>query len=220
MEDYKLVIFDCDGVLVDSEMISAQVIADVLRPIGINLTAEESYKTFVGGSMAETLSYVEDKLGYMPDVDIKENYRRLSFSAYREKMKPVKGVVNILNSLNVEKCVASNGPKAKIDLNLEITNLKKFFDPNKIFSAYDIQKWKPDPTLYLNAAEVCGVDPSQCIVIEDSIHGLVAAEAAGMKSFGISYPIKPLPTNIKGSIVHSNMQMIKEELELLGLMKN
>ena len=218
MSRYKLVIFDCDGVLVDSEMISASIIADVLRSVGINMTTEESYRTFVGGSMEKTLSYVQSRLGYMPDVDIEGKYRKLSFSAYKEKMKPVNGVTPILESLRINKCVGSNGPRKKIDLNLEITGLNKYFESDHIFSAYDIQKWKPDPALYLNAAKQFYCEPSECIVIEDSIHGLKAAEAAGMKSFGLSYPMKPLPENIHGAEVFDSMHMIKERLNQIGVL--
>ncbi|MEE9374061.1 MAG: HAD family hydrolase [Saprospiraceae bacterium] len=218
MIDYKLVIFDCDGVLVDSEMLSAQVIADVLETVGIKMTAEESYKTFVGGSMQKTLDYVKEQLGYVPDVDIQGEYRKLSFAAYREKLTPVEGVVNILDQLKTSVCVASNGPKYKIQLNLQITGLSKYFHDDHIFSAYDLQKWKPDPALYLNAAKVCKVHPSECIVIEDSIHGLHAAESAGMKCLGISYPIKPLPQNIGAAEVFPTMDYICNRLQELETM--
>lgn len=220
MSKYKLVIFDCDGVLVDSEMISAEIIAEVLQQVGIEMTTEESYKTFVGGSMAKTLAYVEERLGYLPEFDIEKHYRKLSFEAYNKKMKPVKGVEKILKSLTAEKCVASNGPKSKIDLNLSITGLQKYFDADKIYSAYDIQKWKPDPSLYLMSAEKNNVDPSECIVIEDSIHGLKAAEAAGMKSFGISYPLKPLPFGINGSEVYQDMNSIFHRLKKLDVVND
>ena len=217
MSNINLVIFDCDGVLVDSEMISAEIIADVLRPVGIHMTVEEAYKTFVGGSMGKTISYVEERLGYKPDYDIEQSYRRLSFEAYRKRMRPVDGIIDVLNNLKVPKCVASNGPRAKIDLNLQLTGLDKFFRNEKIFSAYDIQKWKPDPALYLKAANEYDVRPNECLVIEDSIHGLQAAAAAGMKSFGLSYPLKPLPNDIIGAEIHIDMYSIGNRLMDLNL---
>ena len=96
--------------------------------------------------------------------------------------------------------------------------MNKYFESDHIFSAYDIQKWKPDPALYLNAAKQFFCKPSECIVIEDSIHGLKAAEAAGMKSFGLSYPLKPLPENIHGAEVFESMLMIKERLNQIGVL--
>ena len=147
---YKLVIFDCDGVLVDSEMISAKVIADVIRPLGVNMTTEEAFKEFVGGSLAKTIEYVEEKIGRQGSFDIENEYRKRTFDAYRKQMKPVSGIVEILENLSVQKCVASNGPKNKIELNLEVAGLNIYFRRSEIFSAYDIQVWKPAPDLYLN----------------------------------------------------------------------
>ena len=218
MSNYKLIIFDCDGVLVDSEMISAKVIADVIRPLGIDLSVEESYKTFVGGSMAKTLAYVEERIGKVTNVDIEKEYRRISFEEYQESMRSVNGVIEILENLKIDKCVGSNGPRHKIELNLELTDLKKFFRDETIFSAYDIQKWKPDPGLYLNAARTMGVSAEECIVIEDSVHGLMAARSAGMFCLGNSFHLNPLPDDIDGTEIYNNMYEVKDRLRSLRLL--
>lgn len=217
MAKHKLVIFDCDGVLVDSELISATVIADVLRPLGIEMTPEEAFKKFVGGSWQNTIAYVTEVLGQAPKVDLEKEYRELSFIAYRQNMVPVEGVENILDSLMIKKCVGSNGPQAKIKLNLEITGLDRFFNSSNVFSAYDYQKWKPEPDLYYNAAEAMRVQPSECIVIEDSVHGMQAAQTAGMLCLGHNHPLKPLPTDLAGTEVYNNMYEIKDRLVSLGV---
>ena len=217
MKNIELVIFDCDGVLVDSEIISARIIAEVIRPLGINMTTEESYKKFVGGSMEKTLRFVRETLGREPEIDIENEYRTKSFAAYKKHMKPVDGIVEILKNISVHKCVGSNGPKSKIELNLDITGLNKYFDQEKIFSAYDIQKWKPEPDLYLHAAKSFNIEPKNCLVIEDSINGLKAANTAGMISFGINHPMKPLPTNIQGSTIFNHMDEIKNKMQEIGI---
>jgi len=217
MREIELVIFDCDGVLVDSEMISASVIADVIRPLGIDMTTEEAYRQFVGGSMAATIQYVTDQIGRTPDFNIQERYRKLSFERYQQEMQPVEGVVEILENLKVKKCVGSNGPRSKINLNLEITQLNRFFSDDSIFSAYDIEKWKPEPDLYYLAASKMGVNPEQCLVVEDSINGMKAAATAGMTCFGISYPIKPLPRDIIGAEIFDHMSDIQAKMREIGI---
>jgi len=217
---YKLVIFDCDGVLVDSEMISAKVIADVIRPLGVNMTTEEAFKEFVGGSMAKTIEYVEEKIGRQGSFDIENEYRKRTFDAYRKQMKPVSGIVEILENLSVQKCVASNGPKNKIELNLEVAGLNIYFRRSEIFSAYDIQVWKPAPDLYLNAARTMGVKPSECIVLEDSVNGLHAASSASMLCLGNNNPLKPLPEDIHGTEVYNDLHEIGNRLMSMGLMNS
>ncbi len=215
---YKLVIFDCDGVLVDSEMISAEVIADVIRPLGVNMTTEEAFREFVGGSMSETIIYVEKKMGRPPPIDIEKEYRKRTFEAYKKEMKPVAGVEAILDRLSIKKCVASNGPKNKINFNLEVAGLSKYFEQRQIFSAYDIEIWKPAPDLYLNAARTMGAEPNECIVVEDSVNGLHAASSAGILCLGNSNPLKPLPEDIVRTEVYRDLYEIGNRLKSLGVM--
>ena len=215
MKNYKLIIFDCDGVLVDSEMISAKAIADVIRPLGIEMTTEQAFVEFVGGSMVKTLAFVEEKIGRPAPFDIEKEYRRITFDAYRKEMKPVNGIEDILDFLSIDKCVASNGPKNKVNLNLEVTGLKQYFPEHHIFSAYDIEIWKPNPDLYLHAAKRMGFKPSECIVIEDSVNGLKAANSAGMLCLAHSNPLKPLPEDIPMTEVFNDMHEIKLRLNSL-----
>jgi len=179
----ELVIFDCDGVLVDSEFVSSKVLSTIFRSIGLDMSPQDVFDTLRGGSMDKTLKFVESKIGEIP-IDIEKEYRVKSFEAYRNEMKPIPGVVELLSKLNVSKCVGSNGPHSKIRLNLEVTGLDSFFEDQHIFSAYDVQKWKPEPDLYIHIAEYFNVTPEQCLVIEDSISGATAAQRAGMACIG------------------------------------
>jgi len=183
-KNIDLVIFDCDGVLVDSEMISSRVLSEIFADIGLSLSAQDIYEKFRGGSMANTLQYVEDQLDGPIPIDLEGEYRKRSFIAYRDEMQAVDGIETVLQDLQVKKCVGSNGPQSKIKINLEVTGLIQYFNEDAIHSAYDINKWKPLPDLYLYAAKKHLVNPENCLVIEDSLHGAEAAQAAGMSCIG------------------------------------
>ena len=196
-------------------MISAKAIANVIRPLGIDMTPEQAFVEFVGGSMVKTLAFVEEKIGRPAPLDIEKEYRRITFEAYRKEMKPVAGIEEILDYLPIDKCVASNGPKNKVNLNLEVTGLKQYFPEQHIFSAYDIEIWKPNPDLYLHAAKRMGFRPSECIVIEDSANGLKAANSAGMLCLALSNSLKPLPIDIPRTEVYNDLHEIRFRLNTL-----
>lgn len=184
MNKKELLIFDCDGVLVDTEPISARILAQELRNLGLDLSNEQAIVLFKGGSLKDAFDYASKELNKpMPD-DLEAVYRKKCFEAFKTEMEPITGIHDVLNQLaNRIKCVASNGPANKIKFNLEVCKIEHHFQES-IFSAYDIKKWKPAPDLFLYAAKTMGFEPEQCIVIEDSDHGIVAARAAGMKVFG------------------------------------
>ncbi len=181
--EIKLVIFDCDGVLVDSEMISARLFAETIQRAGVQMSTEQVFKEFKGGSMAASMARVEQLLGGAPPFDIVAEYRAECDRVYRLEMKPIVGIESILHSIAVPMAVASNGPQNKIRLNLEITGLDKYFDSDAIFSAYDFNKWKPDPTMFLEAAKHFNISPADCIVVGDSIADVGAAVAANMRCY-------------------------------------
>ncbi len=208
-KDIQLVIFDCDGVLVDSEMISSNVLAEIFQEIGLTLSPVDIYERFRGGSMKNTLQYVEDQLGGPIPIDLEAEYRRRSFEAYRRDMTAIDGVEEILAELQVAKCVGSNGPQSKIMINLEVTGLLQYFDKDHIHSAYDIQKWKPLPDLYLHAADRHQVKPAQCLVIEDSIHGAQAAQAAGMVCLGYTADTSAADFQAVNAVSISHMSKIR-----------
>ncbi|MEL0652837.1 HAD family hydrolase [Algibacter sp. TI.3.09] len=183
MKQYKCVIFDCDGVLVDSEPVSIQVLVDIANEYGANIDLAYGMKHFKGSffdACKRMISELAQK--QLPD-SLESEYRQRSFEAFKKDMKPVEGVKDVLENINRPFCVASSGPEDKIELNLGLTGLLPFFE-NKIFSCYKIQKWKPDPAVFLWAAETMGFKPEECVVIEDSISGVRAAKAGGFDVFG------------------------------------
>lgn len=195
----QLVIFDCDGVLVDSELISSRVLSEIFIELGLHMSAKDVFDKLRGGSMEKTLAFVESQIGKF-DYDIEKVYRKRSFEAYRNEMKPIEGVEQILKSLDISCCVGSNGPQHKIKLNLEVTGLIKYFKEEHIFSSYDINVWKPKPDLYLHAASRFNVDPAECIVIEDSISGATAAREAEIKCYGFARDTKAEDLEAVGAI--------------------
>src|SRR5690606_23268331 len=148
----RLIIFDCDGVLVDSEPLSNQVIAEILCEIGIPMTTKEAIGLFAGGSLKRVGDFVFSKTGQVLSSEYIAMYRRRSFALFREALQPIPGVQEALENIPFSKCVASNGPLQKMQLNLGITGLASYFGEH-LFSAYEVGHWKPDPRLFLHAAE-------------------------------------------------------------------
>ncbi len=183
---FQAVIFDCDGVLVDSATLENQAFVECVADLGLNMTLEEAIHAYKGRKLAEWVADVERRLGRcVPDTFI-PNFRARSAQAFQAQLQPipgVEGVIQTLQSLSVPFCVASSGPREKIELNLGITGLLPYFQGN-IVSAYDVGSWKPDPGLFVHAAHTLDVSPQTCAVIEDSLPGVQAGVAAGMAVFG------------------------------------
>ncbi|MEN3323033.1 HAD family hydrolase [Mariniflexile soesokkakense] len=185
MSKYKCIIFDCDGVLVDSEPISIQILVDMANGYGANIDLTYGMKHFKGSFFDACKANIEQLTNKkLPDT-FQEDYRQQSFEAFRKGIKPVKGINEVLNSLDLPFCVASSGPEDKIKLNLGLAGLLPYFE-NKIFSCYTIQKWKPDPAVFLWAADTMGFKPSESLVIEDSLSGVKAAKSGGFDVFGFT----------------------------------
>lgn len=180
MKKYGLVIFDCDGTLVDSEPVSNQVVADMMNALGIEMTKEKSIELFAGTQFSFIHQYVIDRVDLADDFNFEKEFRRQSKVAFEKHLNPVPGVRTFIESLTIPYCVASNGPKEKMTVTLKVTGLDKYFEEQKIFSAYDINSWKPDPGLFLHAADSMGFKPEETIVIEDTISGVMAANNAGI----------------------------------------
>ncbi len=181
---YELVIFDCDGVLVDSESISCGAIAEISTELGFPMTTRESIDFFVGTSIEFAIDFLKDKITQSIPPDFESRYRQMCHERFQTDLQPIPDIEQLLKQLKLPKCVGSNGPRHKIISNLEITNLIHHFDQGHLFSAYDIKKWKPLPDLYLHAASRMNVVPANCVVIEDSVAGVKAALAAGMSVYG------------------------------------
>ena len=180
----KLLLFDCDGVLVDSETLGNKILVAAVAEYGLYLTLEEALQTFRGGKMAECIAVLEERLGRTLPEDFVPGVRRRTDDAFRSALEAAPGALDLVRTLTGAKCVVSNGPRAKIELRLSVTGLLPYFQ-NHIFSAYEVGVWKPDPGLFLHAAQVMGVAPEHCAVVEDSMSGIRAGLAAGMKVFAL-----------------------------------
>ncbi|WP_115463168.1 HAD family hydrolase [Winogradskyella aurantiaca] len=178
MADFKAVIFDCDGVLVDSEPISNRVLVDMANEVGANINLQYAFNHFKGNSLKKCITLIEELAGISSVTEFEVEFRRRSFEAFKIELEPVPGVESLIKDLKIPYCVASSGPENKIRLNLELTGLLKYFE-NNIFSCYSINKWKPDPAVFLWAADQMKLQPSECLIVEDSILGIQAALSGG-----------------------------------------
>jgi HAD superfamily hydrolase (TIGR01509 family) len=179
----ELVIFDCDGVLVDSELISNRLFAALLRELGLSLTLEYMFEHFVGREMQHCWAEVGRMLGREVPQEVRDDFRRRQTQALQAEVQAVRGVEAVLDSLRVPYCVASSGSHAKMATTLGATGLLPRFG-ERIFSATQVANGKPAPDIFLYAARCCGVEPRACAVIEDSAAGVAAGVAAGMTVFG------------------------------------
>jgi len=182
-----LIIFDCDGVLVDSERIANQVFARVLEEeCGLSLSLEQMFDHFVGRSQAQCLAIIEEMTGAPPPHGLGERYRNEINRELAESVVAVNGIEAVLEALDIPYCVASGGSHKKMQTTLGKTGLVKYFDGN-LFSVSEVARAKPFPDIYLHAAQSMGVDnPQKCLVIEDSPVGVSGAVAAQMTVFGYS----------------------------------
>jgi HAD superfamily hydrolase (TIGR01509 family) len=185
-----LVIFDCDGVLVDSERIAVRVDAIVLADLGWPLSEAEIIERFVGRSEEHIDREIEAHLGHSLPKNWEDAYQSLYTEAFETELKAVDGVVDALDQITTATCVASSGSHDKIRRSLRLTNLYERFE-GRIFSASDVANGKPAPDLFLHAAAHLGVQPARCAGVEDSRYGVEAARAAGMAVFGYVGGVTP-----------------------------
>lgn len=171
--------------LVDSEKLGNRVFAEMLGIYGHEISGDELIHRFRGMKLLECLAILERESGIELPGSFETDLRRRMSSVFQAQLRPVKGVLRLVESLRIPFCVASSGPRKKIEENLRTTNLYAHF-ADKIFSAYEIGSWKPDPGLFLSAARHFGVAPKDCIVIEDSFVGVSAGVAANMKVLALS----------------------------------
>ncbi|WNI17122.1 HAD family hydrolase [Actinacidiphila sp. ITFR-21] len=186
---YELVIFDNDGVLVDSEPISNQILADYLTELGHPTTYEDSIRDFMGAAVHRIHDVVRERSGRGLPEGFNEAYHARVFAAFERDLAAVDGVGVVLEKLaadGVPYCLASSGTHQRIRVALRRTGLYDGFGEERIFSAQDVGRGKPAPDLFLYAARTMGVPPHRCVVIEDSPLGVQAARAAGMDVFGFT----------------------------------
>jgi len=177
----KCIIFDCDGTLVDSELLFNLALSKKLTEHSIEISAEQLVTRFRGNRLSSVLETLASEHDVVFDSTFVEEYRELGALYFRQGLVACDGVVETLPQIKLAMCAASNGPLAKMQLALSVTNLAKYFGEN-LFSAYQINSWKPEPDLFIYAAEKMGFEANECMVLEDSLVGIQAAEAAGMKA--------------------------------------
>ena len=180
---FKLVIFDCDGVLIDSEPIANRVFRDQLAVAGLDLPLDKVMSTFVGNTKDGCIELAGRMLGRPLPPDFGDQWDRELFVALRAEVKPVEGIPDLLASMRIPYCVASNGNRDRMQLALEAAGLLRFVD-GRIFTASQVERPKPAPDLFLYAAKTMGAEPRDCAVIEDTPTGTQAGVAAGMNVFG------------------------------------
>ncbi|MCJ9705188.1 MULTISPECIES: HAD family phosphatase [unclassified Bradyrhizobium] len=178
-----LIIFDCDGVLVDSEVISCRAHADVLTKHGYPITSEQVFARFLGRSTRQANLEIESELGRkLPEAYHGELQDEL-FRSFEADLEAIRGIHDVLDVVPQRVCVASSGSHQRMRVSLGSTGLYERLTPN-IFSASQVTNGKPAPDLFLFAANEMGVPPQRCVVIEDSLAGITGARAAGMTVFG------------------------------------
>ena len=182
---FDLVIFDNDGVLVDSEWHANGILAELLCEAGLPSTRESCMAEFIGSTMGRVRAIAEERLGRALPADLEDRYHARLFDTFRTALTAVPGVAEALARITIPTCVASSGTHDRIRLALTTTGLLSRF-AGRIFSAQDVARGKPDPDLFLHAAATLGVRPDRCAVIEDSPLGVDAAHRAGMTAFGFA----------------------------------
>jgi HAD superfamily hydrolase (TIGR01509 family) len=179
----ELVIFDCDGVLVDSDRIALRIQAERITALGIPTTYEDCVRDFLGLGMPATLRILEERLGGPLPAGWVDDLDAAVREAFRAELRPVPGVVAALDAIELPTCIASSGSQEKMRLTLGLTGLAERF-AGRVFSADEVERGKPAPDLFLHAAARMGAAPERCVVVEDSPFGVAGARAAGMAALG------------------------------------
>jgi HAD superfamily hydrolase (TIGR01509 family) len=210
----QLVIFDCDGVLVDSETLAAELQVERFAEIGMPMTAGEIAERFLGRSTGFVNAAIAEHLGGPLTADRERYWEGRYRDLMNERLRPIPGVVEALAQISLPVCVASSSGAQSIALKLSLCGLAERFG-DRIFSATQVQHGKPAPDLFLLAAERLGADPSRCAVIEDSPVGVQAGRAAGMRTFAYAGGGTVADDRLQGeaTIVFDDMRRLPRLLE-------
>lgn len=208
----ELVIFDCDGVLVDSERIAVRLNVECFAEFGCTVSEQDIVHHFLGRSASSIMGQAAQWVGADRVGAWNDRFRELYYRALAQQVEPVDGIVQALDQISIPVCVASSGTHEKMKITLGRTGLYERFE-GRIFSATEVPHGKPEPDLFLHAAFQMGVQPSRCAVVEDSQYGVRAARAAGMRSFGYAGGVTPAAwLEGPGTVVFDDMR------ELPGLL--
>ncbi|PZO35516.1 MAG: HAD family hydrolase [Pseudanabaena frigida] len=217
MSKLELVIFDCDGVLVDSEIIVNRVFAETLTEAGFAITYEEASQKFVGLSFATCLEKIEQIFGRTVPPEWLKLCKEREIAALRQELQATAGIDDVLKELSLPKCVASNSSPRHIHLVLGLTGLLDRFN-GKLYSCHHVDRPKPFPDVYLHAASQMGYAPENCVVIEDSVTGVKAGHAAGMRVLG--YAPSDRHFSHHEALIEAGAKLVFEDMrELPSLLK-
>jgi HAD superfamily hydrolase (TIGR01509 family) len=209
------VIFDCDGVLVNSEPISNRVLAECLSDEGLPTTTEQSIERYMGRSWKTCEALIVKALGRPLSSGFADGYHARLYEAFDAELQPVPGIEDALDRIELPTCVASSGSHERIRRVLSVTGLLERFD-DRIFSATDVRHGKPAPDLFLHAARASGFDAARCAVVEDSPAGVQAARAAEMRVFGYADLTPEDTLRAAGARVFRDMSELPDLLRLGG----
>ncbi len=208
MGHFDLVIFDCDGVLVDSERLAVRIEAEVLATLGWPLTKAEIVDRFVGRSAGYMQSQIESTIGR--PVDWSSEFEARYQETFAKELLPVAGINEALDGVDLPVCVASSGSHQKMAFTLGLTGLLDRFDGH-LFSADDVEHGKPAPDLFLYAAAHMGAEAGRCAVVEDSVSGVTAGLAAGMTVFGFAGGVTSAQKlDSEGAVVFDDMRALPD----------
>ena len=205
MARFDLVIFDCDGVVVDSERIVFEVFGSFIRSLGVHLTDAETREQFLGRSLADCMVIVERLRGTPAPPGSLERYMADRDCVLRERVEPVAGIREVLEALTIPYCIASSGGHDKMRITLGATKLMPLFE-GRLFSATEVPRAKPAPDIFLFAAERMGASPARTAVVEDTVNGVRAGRAAGMTVFGY-VDLTPAERLIEAGATHTFTDM-------------
>jgi HAD superfamily hydrolase (TIGR01509 family) len=209
--EVKCIIFDCDGVLVDTEKIGNGILLSMAAEHGFEMKLEDAYRDFNGRNLKECFLHIENAIAKKLPESFENEYRQRSFEAFKTQVKPMEGVLAFINKLKIPYCVASSGPVDKIRLNLEVAGLLDKFE-NKIYSSYEINSWKPEPGIFLHAAKEMGFGVKDCIVIEDSKAGVISGISGGFKVYGFANGFNNDDLEKEGAILFNSYEELSEML--------
>jgi HAD superfamily hydrolase (TIGR01509 family) len=210
----SLIIFDCDGVLVDSEPISISVLLELMAKAGHVMDEGTAYKLFLGRSMATTIELLREDFGFVVTPAHLDQARAALNERFRRELKPIPGIKTALEKLSGPRCIASSSKPERIRLSLSITGLLDQFEPH-IYSATMVERGKPAPDLFLHAARDMGMEPDDCLVIEDSPAGVEAAKSAGMRVFGFTGGSHALAGGLAASLALLEPDAVFDDMRLL-----
>ncbi|MCV2484519.1 HAD family hydrolase [Flavobacterium sp. SH_e] len=207
----KCIIFDCDGVLVDTEKIGNGILLSMAQEHGFEMELEDAYRHFNGRNLKDCFRHIEEAIDQKLPENFETEYREKSFEAFKTQVKPMKGVIDFIEKLTISYCVASSGPVEKIRLNLEVAGLLDRFE-DKIFSSYQIGSWKPEPGIFLHAAKEMGFEVKDCIVLEDSKAGVKSGISGGFKVYGFANGFNNDDLKEEGAELFSSYEELSEKL--------